>query len=115
MKTSQKIINLDYLTELSNGNTKFVEEMIEIFLIENPKEIKSLESGINEKNFASIKAAAHKMKSTVPFVGIDKIIEKDLSEIEKLSLEGTDIERITRLFLKVKEICLKASEELKTM
>ena len=113
MSTSQKVTNLDYLTELSKGNTAFIAEMISIFLTENPEEIRLLEKGIKEQNFPAIKAAAHKMKSTIPFVGLDKLIEKDLSEIEKLSLENTDIQHIQLLFSNVKTICLKASEELR--
>ena len=113
MSTQKKVTNLDYLTELSKGNKDFILEMIEIFLTENPEEIRILENAISEQNFEHIKAAAHKMKSTIPFVGLDKLIEKDLSEIEKLSLEKTDIQHIQLLFSNVKTICLKASVELR--
>lgn len=112
MNFHKNITNLDYLTALSKGNNAFVEEMIEIFLTENPEEIRLLESGIKDINYVLIKASAHKMKSTIPFVGLDGIIEDDLSEIEKLCLENGDIQRITDLFSKVKDICLKAIEEL---
>lgn len=114
MNSHKNVINLDYLIQLSKGNNTFVKEMIEIFLTENPEEIRSLESGINDKNYALIKAAAHKMKSTIPFVGLDAIIGDDLSEIEKLCLENGNIQRITELFSKVKNICLKAMEELQS-
>lgn len=113
MDILQKVTNLDYLIELSKGNKEFVVEMIEIFLAENPEEIASLENAISEQNFEQIKSAAHKMKSTIPFVGLDKLIEKDLAEIEKLGLEQINIQRIHTLFLNIKDICLKASEELK--
>lgn len=112
MNSQNNIINLDYLTELSNGNTKFVEEMIGIFLTENPEEIRSLEDGINDKNYSLIKSSAHKMKSTIPFVGLDAIIGENLSEIERICLEKGDIQHIIENFSKVKNICLKAMEEL---
>ncbi len=115
MNLHKNVTNLDYLNGLSKGNNTFVEEMIEIFLTENPEEIRLLESGINDKNYTLIKASAHKMKSTIPFVGLDAIIGDDLSEIEKLCLENGDIHRIIELFSKVKNICLKAIEELKPL
>lgn len=112
MNSQKKITNLDYLTELAKGNATFVKEMIEIFLTENPQEIQSIEDGINDKNFALIKTSVHKMKSTIPFVGLNRIIEDDLSEIERLCIEKTDLERIKSLFFNVKKVCLKAIKEL---
>lgn len=112
MNSQNNIINLDYLIELSKGNTKFVEEMIEIFLTENPEEIRQLEEGINTKNYELIKASAHKMKSTIPFVGLDAIIGENLLEIERLCTERGDIQLIMKLFSKVKNVCLQGIEEL---
>ena len=112
MDLKKKVTNLDYLTGLSKGNSSFVEEMIEIFLTENPEEIRLLESGINDKNYALIKASAHKMKSTIPFVGLDIIIGEHLSEIETICTEKGNIQNIIELFSKVKNVCLKAIEEL---
>lgn len=110
---SNKVTNLDYLTELSKGNAKFVEEMIEIFLVESPLEINLLEKGVNEKNFELIRSSAHKMRSTIPFVGIDKIIMTEMIEIERLAATQSDFPQIEILFLKVKDVYQKAIEELK--
>jgi HPt (histidine-containing phosphotransfer) domain-containing protein len=109
---SKKICNLNYLTELSHGNTAFVKEMIRIFLAEIPGEIQTLEKGIKENNYEDIQQAAHKLKSTIPFVGLNFIIEKELVEIEELATKRSEIEKIRLLFSQVKEMCAKASEEL---
>jgi hypothetical protein len=131
---AQKVTNLDYLLKLSKGNDEFVKDMITIFLEENPAEIRTLEKAIEDRNFRQINAAAHKLRSTVPFVGIDKMISGDISEIEHLALvEAGDpmdetsqpekksflptdrevIAKIERLFRKIKQICFRAYEELK--
>ncbi len=68
------VINLDYLLDLAKGNIKFVQEMIDTFLIENIKEIEVLEKAVHSKNFEAIKQAAHLLQSSIPFVGLDKII-----------------------------------------
>ncbi len=107
------VSNLDYLNELSKGNIQFVAEMIEIFLSENPEELQSIATGIANKDFDKIKQSVHKLRSTIPFVGIDKIIEAEVCEIEKLATHHEDLSKIATLFSRVKEVCLKATEELK--
>ncbi|MGZ3901030.1 MAG: Hpt domain-containing protein, partial [Bacteroidia bacterium] len=72
-KINKQITNLSYLLSLSKGDKGFIKNMINVFLEENPKEVNNLEQSINEKDFDKIKAAAHKLKSTIPFVGLDAI------------------------------------------
>ncbi len=136
----QTVTNLSYLSELSKGDPQFVDEMIKLFLQENPREIKMLEDGIKEKNLYAINLAAHKLRSTLPFIGIEKFIEKEVEEIEtiainnavvqkieitpeddhdlkKIEIVTTDtkvIQKIEELFPKVKTFCEKAREELKS-
>lgn len=108
-----KVTNLDYLTELAKGDASFITEMIHIFLEENPIEIKTLAQAIEETNYENIKSISHHMKSTIPFVGIDLLIGKDLMDIEKLASEKTGIEMIKTVFVNVKTVCDKAFKELK--
>lgn len=109
-----KVTNLEYLTELAKGDTAFIKEMITIFLTENPEEVKTLEQAIEENNYQNIKSISHHMKSTIPFVGIDVLIGKDLLDIEKLATENLGIENIKALFVNVKTVCNKAFDELKS-
>ncbi len=111
-ESTEKIINLSYLIEVSKGNKTFVKEMIDLFLSENPEEIKSLDNGIRTKDYELIKNTAHKLRSTIPFIGLDKIIEPEVSEIETLAANKSDLEKIQQLFVKVKETCEKACCEL---
>jgi HPt (histidine-containing phosphotransfer) domain-containing protein len=132
-ESNQKVTNLDYLVKLSKGNEQFVKEMIRIFLEENPGEIRMLEQAIEAKDFTMINAAAHKLRSTVPFVGIDKVIADEISELEQLALDQsgnsitgekakparflpTDrelLQQINILFGRIKNICTRARDELK--
>jgi HPt (histidine-containing phosphotransfer) domain-containing protein len=107
-----KTIDLSYLEGLSSGNKEFVREMKDLFLSENPEEIKSLEKAISEKNHKAIQTLAHKLRSTIPFMGLDKIIEKDVTEIETLASNMSDIKEIEKRFSKIKETCEKAYYEL---
>lgn len=109
---SKNVVNLDYLTVISKGDTKFVREMIKIFLIENPEEIKTMQNSIEEMNFESIKTIAHKLRSTIPFVGLDRVIEKEVAEIEVLAADKMGIDKIRMLFDKIKKMCERACYEL---
>lgn len=112
---SKKIVNIDYLIKISKGNTKFVNEMVKLFLTENPDEIKTLEKGIEEMDFDLIKTAANKLKSTIPFLGLDKAIEQEVTEMEKLASGEKDIQKIKTLFSKIKKTCEIACIELQSV
>lgn len=113
-QTSQSpVCNLDYLHELAKGDNEFINEMIGIFLSENPLEIQKLEKGIDDKNFNVIKHASHKLRSTLPFVGLDRLIEHETVEIEDLASNNSGLDRISTLFAKVKDVCQKAFSELR--
>ena len=111
--TPSKVSNLNYLNELAKGKPEFVKEMIDIFLEDNREEIINLEKNIQNKDYLLIKEVAHKMKSTIAFVGLDHLIENELSEIEQMAIEKSDIRKIETPFIKVKEVCQKAAEELR--
>jgi HPt (histidine-containing phosphotransfer) domain-containing protein len=106
------VTDLTYLKDLAKGNEVFVKEMIGIFLTENPEEIKQLEKAIEEINFEKIKSISHHMKSTIPFVGIDKYVGNDLLQIEHLAAEKNEIESIQTYFAHVKLVCQQAFQEL---
>jgi HPt (histidine-containing phosphotransfer) domain-containing protein len=108
-----KIVNIEYLKQLSRGNNQFVEDMIRIFLTENPEEIKLLEKAILEKNYEVIKATTHKLKATLPYLGLEKVVEHEVAEAESLAASRGDIDRIGTLFQKIKEICERACNELR--
>lgn len=135
--TDNKVTDLAYLTELSKGDDDFLKEMIRTFVAENPAELLMLEQGIANKDLVMTHVAAHKLRSTAPFVGIDRHIMIDITEIESLSSGGSatkkieiqadnkDIQkieiittnpevitRISTLYVKIKTICEKAREEL---
>lgn len=107
-----KITNLEYLVGLSRGDNKFVNKMLNVFLEETPAEVDNLEQSIQQKNFEAIKAVAHKLKSTIPFVGLDSVIGKEIDQIESLAAKGKDYEIIQKDFVKVKESFNSAFSEL---
>jgi HPt (histidine-containing phosphotransfer) domain-containing protein len=109
------VVNLEYLTELSRGNHAFVEEMKKIFLIEIRQELRMLEGAIRKGDYESVMKVAHKIKSTIPFVGLNRILEDKLSEMELLAEHRRDLEKISSLFTLVRDVCKQATLELRKM
>lgn len=110
--TEGKVVNIDYLKQLSKGNTRFVEEMIKIFLAENPEEMRVLETAINNEDYDLIKATAHKLRSTLPYIGLDRVVEHEVNEMEDLATAKKDIPEIGKLFARIKQMCERACQEL---
>ncbi|HEV7231213.1 MAG TPA: hypothetical protein VGO45_07795 [Bacteroidia bacterium] len=110
--SASPVSNLEYLTDLSKGNTAFVKEMLGIFLEDNPGEVKTLGLAIEETDYDQIRAISHHMMSTMPFVGLNVHLGKELAETEELAKTKTGIQLIKTHFAHIKEICEKACEEL---
>ena len=113
MMQEKTVVNLDYLQSLSKGNKKFEADMIRLFLEEVPSEISQLQEGIDKEDYGKIRAAAHKMKSTIPFAGVDRVIGNELSSVEQLAREGHNLQVIQDEFRKIRQACETACRELK--
>ena len=110
--SANNVTDLTYLKEISKGDQAFIQDMLDIFLNENPDEVHRLEKAIAEKDYSRIKSISHHMKSTIPFIGLDKHITTELVQIEDLALRQRGTDEISKLFVKVKEVILKAVNEL---
>jgi HPt (histidine-containing phosphotransfer) domain-containing protein len=113
-KNELKICNLNYLYELSKGDMGFIREMIDVFLAENSGELDSLEKKIGEEDYSQIKQIAHKLRSSIPYVGLDARIGQEIADIEELARQEEDMDKIKSLFKKVRTVCNDALAELKS-
>ncbi len=115
VETSKKysVINPEHLYSLSRGNNTFIKEIIHLFLDQNPIEIKEIEKSIEQQDYAVISSIAHKMKTSVGFIGIEQLLAP-LNQLEKLGINQGNINDIQNLFIEVKTNCDKAILELNT-
>ncbi len=112
-KTSaMKHTDLSYLRQLSNGNDKFVSDMLAIFLQQTPESVTSLEKHLQARDWKALRAAAHKMKPSISFVGI-KELEADIRALEDAAASETDLEKIPALVSRIRSVCSEAIAELK--
>lgn len=105
------IINPDHLYSLSRGNNAFIKDIVQLFLDQNPLELSEIEKAIDQQNYASISSIAHKMKTSVGFIGIEQLLAP-LNKLEKLAISQGNTNDINSLFSEVKITCQKAIGEL---
>jgi signal transduction histidine kinase/CheY-like chemotaxis protein len=88
-------VQLDYLFELSGGNSEFEKEMLELFLTNVPADMALIGKAIGEKTFDVIKRVSHKLKSSITMVGAHFLLEAlDLLEREaEKSINTLEIEK----------------------
>jgi len=79
-------INLAYLKSLSGGNTDFEERMINLFLEEVQADLNDMQIAFQQQDLHVIPRIAHKLKSSLPLVGLNELIPL-LAEMESLKEE----------------------------
>ncbi len=107
-------LDLSDLYAMAKGNKGFIREMAEMFVAQNPGDIAELEKGIALGDYDSISKVAHRMKTSVGFIGL-KVLMKPLHELEQLGEQQQGIEEIRGKFAPLKAGCIDAVAELKAL
>lgn len=95
LNTSQKVVNapnvsgeqlfsLEELKKLASGDESFVNKFIQTFLLNVPKQLKTLELSLAESNLTGIRDISHQMKPTLQLLKVQEAKELVL-EIEQES------------------------------
>ncbi len=113
---SNGLVDFEDVRATTRGNTKFLIEMIQLFLQQNEKDMEILETAISSQSFDVLKATSHRMITSVGFMGLKPLIVT-LRRIEYLSGNRTGIdeisEEIARLKVSFKQARNEFQEELK--
>jgi signal transduction histidine kinase/DNA-binding response OmpR family regulator/HPt (histidine-containing phosphotransfer) domain-containing protein len=104
-------INLNYLKQIADGNDEFIIEMIEMFLNKTPQALEEMSTHYKESNWEALKQIAHRIKPSFAYIGLSGT-QQVLSEIEKLSEEADQPEKVGELMNSVDEVCKSAFSQL---
>lgn len=109
MKDRGQRLNLDFLQEMAGGDNEFVIEILEIFLDDAPSTLVSINKGMKEADFSSVKTSVHKLKSSIKVLGEDKLAEfaqlveqesETNNESEEFRLKVTKLEKSVEQLIK---------------
>ena len=105
-KDRELIYDLSTLNDISGGDQSFINDMIATFIKNTPGDLELLQTFLKEDNKTGLKKLAHKMKSSLGFVGIKKGVQL-ASQIENEA--GNPKELVPELT----KICELAMEQVK--
>jgi len=106
--------NLEFLHSFAGGDDSFVRDMVIIFISKMPIDLPNLLQNAQEGNWDMVRGTAHKMKSSVSFMGMSSMKER-LQEVEnRASSEIIDTQKLITEIEAIKETCELAVQELRT-
>src|SRR5690606_16241714 len=91
-----KLIDTDYLFELSGENASFKEKLLTQFEIQLPQELDELEEAIQQNDKVRIHSIVHSLKSTLGYVGVNGgNINSLLAEIDNEKADRNEQSKIS--------------------
>ncbi|GEM_PF-4287501 len=105
-----QFINIEYLTEMVGE--EMVDPMLELFENYIQENINDMKNSLSEQNWQELAKIAHRTRSTVSSVGMQKTFEK-LYSLENLAKQAKETETFENLLSLVIEDCEKALIEIK--
>ena len=106
-----KKTDLEYLISTTGNNREIIIELINIFIEQVGEFSEEFRNLYKMKDYDALGKLAHKAKSSVAIMGMDKLTEK-LKEFEILALKGIDHEKYPGFINYFIEECDVAVKEL---
>jgi HPt (histidine-containing phosphotransfer) domain-containing protein len=108
-------LDLNYLLDISDGDIKFVKEILEMFLSHSYNDIQKLPEVYAKGDLKEFHSAVHKLKSGVMMLGC-KDASNAILELEasiKQNAESSEIVKLLSKFLKLADkLALLVKEEV---
>jgi CheY-like chemotaxis protein/HPt (histidine-containing phosphotransfer) domain-containing protein len=98
---AEALVNTQNLIDLSRGNTQFIFDMVDIYTEQNPTDIGELAAAIKNMQYTDIRLVAHRMKTSVGFMGITSLLQQ-LSDLESLAEKKAEASVIEQCFVRIK-------------
>ena len=106
-----RFIKTDYLEMISGGDKGVVSELIDIFREQIAEFYGLMHNAYSSGNFHDLKLIAHKAKSSVAIVGMDKLAGR-LRELEEMISAG-ETSQAEEIIIEFREETVIAVDELK--
>jgi len=107
-----KITDLKDLTRRAKSNPELIMQMISLFLEQTPTLISAMKKSLNDKDFDSVRSAAHKMIPSFSIMGIGVEFENMAKDVQEYAGTKEHTERIPDLVLQLDNVCTHACNEL---
>lgn len=108
----EKVTDQSFLKQFTGGKPDKMDKYIGMFLENGPRLLNIIEQALADKDYPSLKIAAHSLKPQLSYMGV----KEDVSHIfliEQTAGEQAHFERLPELVNNLKIVCAKAFDELK--
>jgi CheY-like chemotaxis protein len=110
--TGEKLYDLTMVQTISGGDSAFIKKMVQIFLDTIPPSIDQLKDELQKQNWDALSKLAHKMKSTIDSMGIDRL--KDvIRTIEANGKQKNDLDSLPAQVMQVDDVLNDCIQQLK--
>jgi PAS domain S-box-containing protein len=110
---NDKCIDLGYLNSRTKSNPKLIMEMIAAYLQQTPPLVTAMEESMLNKDWALLRASAHKMVPSFSIMGISQEFEDMAKKIQSYTGDMEDQkEEVGNLVLQLSKVCNQACAEL---
>ena len=106
-----EFIDLRNLMELSAGDTKFAEDIIQRIIQRLPNSINEMSGFYQNKDFDALKKSAHSLKSSSGYAG-STVLKEIFQGIESLAGSRNELQRIPNLISQAQDIGAQVVTEL---
>ena len=107
-----KCIDLDYLIHRTKSNPTLMMEMISLYLEQTPPLISAMKQSLQDKDWNSLHAAAHKIIPSFSIMGISIDFENMAKKVQEYASTQQQTDGIPDLVLQIENICVQACKEL---
>lgn len=117
--THKRCINLDFLRDKTKSRPELMMKMIRLYIEQTPPLVATMKESMRDKNWKTLRSAAHKMIPSFSIVGIKKdyeIMAKRIQDFNGNRAQQGNIEAmIEQLEVICEQACLELEEEYTTM
>lgn len=110
-KGAARITDLVYLKEFYGDKESLIKETLEMFLEQNPEDVKDLETAFTLGDYPSIKRISHGLQTSLGFMGISAEVLNKIKQLEAAAANN-DQELTGKLLKAVVNCCSQACAEL---
>lgn len=109
---SEKITDLVYLKEFYGDKESLIKETVELFLDQNPQDVRALEKAFADADYAVLKNVSHGLQTSLGFMGVNSSVLAEVKQLEAAAKAENSALIKEKLVVVVKS-CWQACEELK--
>ncbi len=110
--TVSKCIDLEYLLHRTKSDPVLMMEMISLYLEQTPPLVDAMKKSFDNKDWAALQAAVHKMIPSFSIMGISSDFELMAKKVQEYANERRHDEGMPDLLIKLENICIQACTEL---